>query len=172
MHSRLISGSCAKAELEGGGKAKIDRVSELIARKAQAQAHDPFPRCSLNGMLASEHRPRDRLWSGPERGLKAAFTSQRRDDPSLSCLRQQTKRAIEIRFAASVGTRHEIQPLQRNDDLTEGAIAGDGEGREHCRRRCLVRGDVPMILSQSSWSERRCSRLRSHFSFLVVSVGV
>ena len=74
-HSRLISGSCAKAELDGGGRPQVDRVAEVVPGEAETQADRlvravvPGPDGRLAARLARNApvRPRASTASPPSR---------------------------------------------------------------------------------------------------------
>ena len=114
-----------------GWKAEIDRVAEVVTGKAQAQADRVLADDTLNRVFTSEHGARERLRPGPQRRLQSAFSGERRNHTALCCFGQQTKRAIQIRLAAAVRTSDEIQPIERDDEITQRPIAGNRKCVEH-----------------------------------------
>jgi hypothetical protein len=76
---------------------------------------------------------RNRLGSGPQGGLQAAFLGKGLDDPALGDLRQKLQRPIETGLAAAIGAGDDGEFAERQSDIAQRSIAGDGKSRHHDR---------------------------------------
>jgi hypothetical protein len=100
-------------------QSEIDGVAIVVAGKAELQADGGFSNRSLDRLFASLHGARERFGTGPERGMKAAFGSQRLNDAALGDVRQQSEGAIQAGLAAAVGAGDHIEGVEREPDVAQ-----------------------------------------------------
>jgi hypothetical protein len=112
-------------------KAEIDCVAEVATGEPQSQADRVPAGDVLDRVFTFEHGSRERLRPSPQCRLQSAFAGERGNDATLGRFRHQTKRAIYIRLAASVRTRDEVQPIERDDEIAQGAVSGYRKCVEH-----------------------------------------
>ena len=53
------------------------------------------------------------------------------NDPALRYVRQQFERAIQAGFAAAIGAGHDVEFAEREPDVSQGPIPGDGKSSDH-----------------------------------------
>ncbi len=115
------------------GMAEVDGISEGFAGKAELHRDRPAPRLPLDGHAPLAHGPADLGRPGPERGGKSALQRQRLYDPALADLGQEAECPVEAGLAAAVRTGDDGERAQRQHEIVERAVAGDGNRREHGR---------------------------------------
>src|SRR5579872_3548120 len=82
-------------------------------------------------MDAALHIAADLFRPGPKCRRQPAFSRQRSYEAALRGLGEQAQRAIEARLAAAIRPGHDIEPAERDDEIAQGAVVGDGERGEH-----------------------------------------
>jgi len=85
----------------------------------------------LNAHRAGFHSARQRFRTRPQRRVEAAFTRECADDSTARRVRQQPQSAIQIRLAGTVRARDDVQSPERQHDLADRAVVGDGERGQH-----------------------------------------
>ncbi|MCY1420499.1 hypothetical protein D9M71_361210 [compost metagenome] len=123
-----VQGELGSARLR---QTKGDGVAEILATEAQAQALEALAWATLDCYLTCAHAPADGLWPGPERRFQPAFTRQCIDHATLGGFCEQAQCLVQVGLAAAVGAGNDIQALQGHDQLVDGAVIGDRQGREH-----------------------------------------
>jgi len=86
---------------------------------------------ALHWHLSATHRPGHDLGPGPEHGLQSAGPGQRADQPATGGVCEQPERLVEARLAHTIAAANDGQPSQRHADVTQAAVAGDGQGTDH-----------------------------------------
>jgi len=93
---------------QGNRKAEGDGKAEVLGGKTQAQAFDVAWMLALDGHFTALHACAH-LRPGPPGRIQSAFTGKCFDHAALGCFGEQAKGLVEIGFAATVGTRHEVE---------------------------------------------------------------
>ena len=108
-----------KRRTAGRGKSEIDCVTKFISSETQPQIDALFAASAFHIVFTALDGSAQLLWSSPQRGLQTTFARQRRNDAALSCLGQQSQRAIDARLAAPVWAGDEVQLTQRDDQVAQ-----------------------------------------------------
>ncbi|MDX2153643.1 MAG: hypothetical protein SFV54_23070 [Bryobacteraceae bacterium] len=121
----------AEERLAGARQAEVDEVAVRIGREAEAEPDRTLSGGSLHGVVTPLHGGCRHLGARPEGGGKAALAGEGLNHIALRGVGEQAHGAIEIRLAAAVSAGDKVEAAERQDQVAEGAVAGDGEGGQH-----------------------------------------
>src|SRR5579863_963796 len=134
-------GGAAFLRSVGIRQTEIDGVAEIVRGKTETKTSRIGARAALRGMYAALHLSTDLFGTCPERRRQSALARQRGDKSALGSLGEKAQRAIEARLAAAVWPRDHIEPAERDNEIPQRAIIGDGERGQHQdlagRRTCV-----------------------------------
>ncbi|MNJ49388.1 hypothetical protein D3C77_446140 [compost metagenome] len=115
----------------GCRQAKAYGITEILAGKAQAQTFGLLARTTLDGHFAAAHASADTLGACPEGRFQSAFAGQRIDDAALGGFSEQAQGFVQVGLAAAVGAGDEVQPRQRQHQVIDRAVVGNGQCGQH-----------------------------------------
>ena len=117
--------------LDGYRQAQVDQIAKpVVAGVAQSQTDRTVPAGALYRIPALSS-PAQRLGAGPQRRRQPALPRQRRDHAAGPAVGEQPERPVEAGLAGAVGAGHDVEPVQSDDDVAQGAVPRDGDGRDH-----------------------------------------
>src|SRR5688500_9196766 len=100
-------------------KPQVDCIAKFLARESQPEIDSFLTHRSLDLMISTPDGPTDFFRSRPQGRLQPPFPCKRWNDTALRRFSQQSKRPIYARLAATIRAGNQIQPQQRNNQITQ-----------------------------------------------------
>jgi len=114
-------------------QAEIDRVPVILVGKSQFQGDPVSANHTLDRHVAGFHGPRESFGPGPERRLQSPLQSQCGDRPTLGNIGKEPDGLVEAGLAGAVGAGDNRQAFQRDHQVAQGSVAGNGKSKNHWR---------------------------------------
>jgi hypothetical protein len=117
-----------------GRVTKINAVTVRITAKAELQTRWLASSRTFDTIVTLSNATRYCLGTSPKCRRKSTLPGEGRDDGVQSCLTQQPQGAIQTRFSTAISAGDQVQPVQRQDKITQRSVARNSEGSNHLNR--------------------------------------